>query len=351
MIRKRTRAIRNMILREVVHHSNDIASHIGNIFDISRQSVNKHLKSLVDEGYLVSKGSTRSKVYFLGERRLQEVTLPLKGLREHEVYYRHFNNVVDGLPGNIEEIISYGFTEILNNAIDHSSGEVCRITMKRDSNRLSIVIADDGEGIFKKITRELGLYDEHLALLELSKGKLTTDPANHSGQGIFFTSRSFDHFDIYSFGMNFSHDDSEKLDLLYKFDDDDVIQGTVVMMDIDIESKRVLKDVFDEYSGTEEEEFGFNKTVVPVRLARFGEEQLVSRSQAKRVLSRVENFRFVIMDFEDVDSIGQAFADEIFRVYRLRHPEVLISPSNTSLDVDKMIRKAIRDSEQVIQAF
>jgi len=57
---------------------------------------------------------------------------------------------------------------------------------------------------------------------------------------------------------------------------------------------------------------------VPVKLAQYGNDKLVSRSQAKRLLARVELFKVVMLDFTNVPTIGQAFADEIFRVFRKR---------------------------------
>ena len=56
-------------------------------------------------------------------------------------------------------------------------------------------------GIFKKIQKALDLLDERHAILELAKGKLTTDPKHHTGEGIFFTSRMFDEFTILSGGV------------------------------------------------------------------------------------------------------------------------------------------------------
>jgi hypothetical protein len=44
---------------------------------------------------------------------------------------------------------------------------------------------DHGVGIFEKIMKHFNLADAREALLELSKGKLTSDPRNHSGEGIF----------------------------------------------------------------------------------------------------------------------------------------------------------------------
>jgi hypothetical protein len=48
----------------------------------------------------------------------------------------------------------------------------------------------------------------------------------------------------------------------------------------------------------------------------------------------------VALDFEGVDSIGQAFADEVFRVFRRKHPDVELVVRNASHDLWGMIRRA-----------
>lgn len=83
------------------------------------------------------------------------------------------------------------------------------------------------------------------------------------------------------------------------------------------------------------EDYGFNKAVVPVRMLKHGLEQLISRSQAKRLLARFERFKVVILDFKGVDTIGQAFADEIFRVFSSEHPDVKLVPVNATSEVKK----------------
>ena len=83
-----------------------------------------------------------------------------------------------------------------------------------------------------------------------------------------------------------------------------------------------------------------HKTTVQLSLERSKNEDLITRSQAKRVLSRFDRFREVVLDFNGVTSIGQAFADEIFRVYKQSHPEVVILAINTTAEVDKMISRA-----------
>lgn len=48
------------------------------------------------------------------------------------------------------------------------------------------------------------------AVHELFKGKLTTDIENHSGEGIFFTSRVLDGFAAISDGKIFSHNNHDE---------------------------------------------------------------------------------------------------------------------------------------------
>ncbi len=202
---------------------------------------------------------------------------------------------------------------------------------------------DDGEGIFKRIKRLCSLNDERHAIMELSKGKLTTDPENHTGEGIFFTSRMFDGFEIESKGLNYAHYDKNSFDFLSdsEFEAEEI--GTMVVMVIDIRTNRLIRDVFDEYTedlkdvGTSQ----FNKTVIPVKLAIYGNEKLVSRSQAKRLLTRIEKFKHVIFDFEDISSVGQAFADEIFRVYANKNTEIVLIPFNMNQDVSRMVQRAL----------
>jgi len=102
---------------------------------------------------------------------------------------------------------------------------------------------------------------------------------------------------------------------------------------------RTIESVFNEFSSGPDE-YQFNKTVIPVRLAQYENEKLVSRSQAKRLLVRIEKFQYVIFDFAGVSTIGQAFADEIFRVYAARHPEINLLPVNMEENVKKMITRA-----------
>jgi len=78
-----------------------------------------------------------------------------------------------------------------------------------------------------------------------------------------------------------------------------------------------------------------------MRLAQYGDEQLVSRSQAKRLIARFDSFKKVILDFKGVQEIGQAFADELFRVYANEHPDVELIPDNMTDQVQRMWLRAV----------
>ncbi len=305
------------------------------IFGLSRQAIHGHLAALVNSGCLTATGNTRGRTYTLGPVRSHSGTFSLPGLSESDVYYRDFGFMFKDLPREIENICHYGFTEILNNAIDHSGGQQVTIAVERNLAEISIHITDDGEGIFKHIARIMGLNDARESILELSKGKLTTDPDNHSGQGIFFSSRAFDKFHIASGDLFFSHTEGDHNDWLLHGEKDH--PGTDVFMQIALDSTRTLGAVFEQFTGSEDEDFAFNKTVVPIKLALYEGERLVSRSQGKRILNRVEKFKTVMLDFSGVDLIGQAFADEVFRVFVRQHPEIELIPVHENESIRRMI--------------
>ena len=336
-IRDRGEAIRKFVLENVDSHATDISKVTSEKFGISRQAVNKHLKKLTAEEALTEAGSTKGKKYSLAPLVDSVKSYPLlPGLAEDQVWTKDVQPALGALPDNILNIWHYAFTEMFNNAIDHSGATKISVHLKRTAIYTEILISDDGVGIFKKIQAALGLLDERHALLELSKGKLTTDPSRHSGEGIFFTSRGVDSFDILSGGVFFTHEFGKSDDWLMELDTSSA--GTFVWMKLSNHTSRTMKKIYDIYAAGED--FGFNKTIVPVTLARYGGDQLISRSQAKRVLSRVELFKYVVFDFKGVTTVGQAFADEIFRVFSKQHPDIQLDSIHTNAEVEKMIQRA-----------
>ena len=341
-VRSRGEKIRGFIISNVEKHPTDVAKVTADRFDITRQAVNKHLKRLVEEHALIQHGKTRSCSYELYPlEQWQKNYVVSDALAEDVVWRNDVVTLLGQIPENVLDIWHYGFTEMFNNAIDHSGGSAITVQLKKTATNTELALYDDGIGIFNKIQAELELLDERHAILELAKGKLTTDPDNHTGEGIFFTSRMFDDFEISSGGTYFSHIFGEKEDWI--LERDKFSSGTAVWMKLNNHTSRTAKEIFDEF--TSGDDFGFTKTVVPVRLAQYGEDKLVSRSQAKRLLARIDRFKTVIFDFKGVDTIGIAFADEVFRVFALKHPDIELIPIKTNSAVRRVIHRAQAKSE------
>ena len=336
-VREKGELIRRYILENIEKHDGDIAAIAAEKFSITRQAINKHLLLLREQGTIIKEGSARSPKYKVAPLSVVDFVYDLTlRLEEDIVWSQDIKRAIDPLPANVLNIWHHAFTEMFNNAIDHSHGKSIYVRVNKTAISTEISISDDGVGIFKKIQAEFNLLDERHAIFELAKGKLTTDPRNHSGEGIFFTSRMMDKFSIISGGLIFDHEKDKPNDWLVERAKPE--NGTWVCMELNNHTARTTKKVFDEYSSGDDYEF--NKTVVPVSLAKYGADELVSRSQAKRLLARVELFKIVIFDFKGVDTVGQAFADQIFRVFAKNHVDIELIPINFSKEIKDMIARA-----------
>jgi len=330
--------VRRFIIDQLDAHPADIIRAASERFGCTRQAVHKHLKRLVAEGAILETGKTRNKRYALAPLVEWSNTFSLSArLAEDTIWRVEVAPLLGDLPRNVLEIWHYGFTEMFNNVIDHSEAVSVCVSIRKTAASTSVEIADNGVGIFKKIQAALGLEDARHAVLELAKGKFTTDPARHSGEGIFFTSRMFDHFVIMSGEVSFSHEFDKLEDWILQRPQGS--SGSFVHMELHNHTARTLRKVFNKF--TLDDDYGFTKTVVPVKLMRYGDDNLVSRSQAKRLLSRFDRFKVVVLDFSGISTIGQAFADEVFRVFHIAHPEVEVVPLNESADVKRMISRAV----------
>jgi anti-sigma regulatory factor (Ser/Thr protein kinase) len=335
-VRARGEDVRRYILDQVQKHPTDIAKKTAEHFGVTRQAVSKHLRRLVAEQALVESGETRNRSYRLAllSRWTNKYRIA-PDLAEDVIWRNDVKPVLGRLPDNVMGIWQFGFTEMFNNAIDHSEGARIVIDIEKTAAVTKMMIRDDGVGIFKKIQTGLHLLDERHAILELAKGKLTTDPKRHTGEGVFFTSRIFDRFAVLSGGVHFSHQFGKEEDWIQEIAEPR--KGTAVWLELNNHTARTAKKIFDQFSSGDV--YGFNKTVVPVELARYGDDQLISRSQAKRLLTRIERFKTVMFDFHGVDNIGQAFADEIFRVFAQEHPAIELVPIKASTAVKRMIER------------
>ncbi len=309
-----------------------------NNFKISRQTVSKYLNELVEKNY-ITKNSKGNYVinFYISESKIYKN----KNLEEDIVYDELIKKYEIDKKNNVKHILVYAFTEMLNNAIEHSEGTEISIHYTENYFNIFVIIKDNGIGIFRKIVRDHNLKNENEAIFELKKGKLTSDAENHSGEGIFFTSKVVDYFLISSFNKTFSSGSNE---YFYNIEEnkEKCIKGTEVILILNKNTERTTKEIFDEYTS---DDFVFNKTKITVHLAKdYLGHDFVSRSLAKRILMNVEKFKIIVLDFENIDNIGQGFADEVFRVFKNKNPDITIVPVNMNEEIEFMINRAMKNN-------
>jgi len=314
--------------------------------EISRQSIYRYLYGLEKDGVLTKSRSITdgiAKSEYMIADTLYKLRYPLAGIAEDVIWNRDIRPALQNVPKSTLDICNYAFCEMLNNAIDHSEGTSVNVDLYVNAFRVSFQICDDGVGIFSKISSAMNLAEKRFAVLELAKGKFTTAPESHTGEGIFFSAKATDVFIIHSDDITFStsvFDQSEHERFYLK--EGLTYGGTTISFDVFCRQKRPLAELFDLYTNAPDD-YGFSKTIVPVKLLEHGDDNpsFVSRSQAKRLLARFEKFEHIELDFTGIAEIGQGFADEIFRVFGVQHPDVTIVPVNCSLRVKQMIKHVI----------
>lgn len=263
-----------------------------------------------------------------------ERTLATAGLQEDDVWREVLADLLrDRMSPEARSVAVYAFTEMLNNAIDHSGAETVTTKVWVSRSEFRFEVSDQGRGALPHLKERLDLEDLYDALGELTKGKTTTDPDRHTGEGIFFTSKAVDVFTLESAGLRWTVDNVRNDQAVGT---SEIEQGTRVRWELDPTSKRTMGSIFGEY--TEDREFARTRTVV--RLFGFGV-SFVSRSEAKRLLRGLERFREVIIDFTHVEDVGQGFVDEVLRVWPNQHPDVLVEPVGMSGPVEFMVRRGL----------
>jgi len=318
------------------------ATELAEATGVSRQAASRHLRDLIATGIVVKEGVTKGASFRLAKKteKRQELSvqkkLSLQGLEE-DVVFRDFAvmlNLQRILSKPAFETVNYAFTEILNNAIDHSQSNQCLVRIKVGIHDLHFQVRDYGIGVFNSIFTKFDLRDENSAVGELLKGKVTTMSERHSGEGIFFTSKAADKFVLQSNRISLAFD-TKRSDV--QLGAIRLLKGTDASFTLSLRSQRKLDALFQEYA-PEEFNYSFERTRASVRLF---EKDCVSRSAAKRLVSRLQAFKVVVLDFKGVASLGQAFADEVFRVFMRAHPEVKLELENLPPALIPMVRHVL----------
>ena len=330
--------IKDYLLKQIPNHPNDIVAAAAKKFNVSRTTIHRHLNRLLTDNSIIVTGKTKRAAYYLKGSLNKTLTFKIQNHPdEYDCYIRYFADNFSGFNKNIKDICEYGFTEIFNNAIDHSSGTKVVIKTKWDNNNIIIIIKDDGIGIFKKIKNAFKLTDSRESVLQLTKGKITTDPDKHTGEGIFFTSQAFDKFTLIANKIYFCRDNIINDWYLQSLSSHNV--GTEVKMQINKNSTHELMNLFQKYQNPKT--LAFDRTQIIVELSRLEHERFISRSQAKRILFGLDKFNYIVLDFKGVTTVGQAFVDEVFRVFKNKHPNIEIKYINANQDVEFMIKRGL----------
>jgi biotin operon repressor/anti-sigma regulatory factor (Ser/Thr protein kinase) len=297
---------------------------LSEVLGISRQAVNKHLKPLLQNGSLIKTGVTRGAVYKIatsGKKpsKTFKKSFFLDGLAEDKVFQQISLalNLTRIINPRANEIARYAFTEMLNNAIDHSQSEKCHVEVIVDEFNFQFRIRDYGMGLFFSIYDKYKLPDENSAVGELIKGKTTTMREKHTGEGIFFTSKVADKMFFRSHRVKLYFDNQKKDIFIEEMKN---IRGTEVFFIVKKRTRKKLEDIFSIFA-PQEFDYKFEKTRAMVKLFQ---RQYISRSEARRLHHGLDKFKVIILDFKGVKTIGQGFADELFRVFMQNHPEITL---------------------------
>lgn len=338
--------IRKLILHEMAKRGRLKVSDITEITGYSRKYVHRFFHALQEEGrvalvgkantaHYIPKSNATSETFRKGIKEVHRI-LKNQNLEEDVVLdqIKNQTGIFMDLKPNVRGIVEYAFLEMLNNAIEHSQSQSIDVRMARSDTDLKFNVTDKGVGTFNHIMGKKNLANHLEAIQDLLKGKETTAPEKHSGEGIFFTSRAADWFTIRSSEKEIVFDNLRD-DLFIK--DIRHLEGTKVSFLVRLTSDKILPAIFREYT---DEAFDFGRTEVHVRLYQEGVEYL-SRSQARRILASLDRFKTITLDFRDVQTVGQAFADEIFRVWKTGHPKTRIMPINASENVAFMIKRVL----------
>ena len=329
--------VKNYLLRLIKSKRKDYVTAAMEAFGISKSSAYNYMKQLEAENLIQRNGreySLKTDRYYYSFKN--------DGTLGEDLVYNEFIAKHINFKKNVNSIWNYAFTEMMNNAIEHSEAENISVAIFQTCLDTQILIVDDGVGIFRHIQEFMKeIKNENISLREcvslLFAGKFTTAKQYHTGEGIFFTSHIMDEFVIYSDDNFFTRNNFTSMQLedanLHSIMD--MEQGTVVKMTLSNDTKKVLAEIFNTFAPVDE---GFVKTSIPVS-HMFGGANPISRSEARRLLGSIAPFNDIVLDFAGVEEIGQGFAHELFVLGKQRYPHITLKTVNTCKLVEDMIKR------------
>jgi anti-sigma regulatory factor (Ser/Thr protein kinase) len=299
---------------------------------VSRQTAHAVLTRLVGDGDVVAVGAGRGAHYVLTGFR--SYRWDVRDLEEYHVWNELVSDsALAEAADPALSVLQYAVSEMVNNVIDHSGSDEVRVGVSMGENDVTVSIEDTGVGALEKI-RAVKQLDSHFdALGQMSKGKVTTDPERHTGEGIFFTSKAVDCFTLSANGIEWTVDNLVG-DVAVGVSGGE--PGTTITLTHDLAGTRTLDSVFGEHTTG----LAFDRSQVIVKLFQHGD-TFVSRSEARRVAVGLDQFTTVVVDFSGVRRVGQGFVDELFRVWASAHEATSLEPVNMNSAVEFMVRRGL----------
>jgi len=327
--------IKKFILDNLTLHQRDIIHTAIRRFGISRQAILKHMHTLIAEKQVLAYGKTRDRYYELRPLVNFSKTIDIDtDFSPEAILKKQMLSHISFLPKNIHEICEFSIAAILNNIADHADATNLYYKLYLTHKNVHIILSDNGKGLFGHIQSSLKLKNTQIAVLELAKGHVTTDPDHHSGDELNTVIHLFDKVTIDASGKSLTYI-NETQDWL--IDHSTQQQGTRIQLQIKPSSRRTCREIFQKLFNGEQESVS-----IPINLLKVpGDELVNSREQAQSILRNISDFKTIEFDFNNIDLIGPAFADELVRKTKSKNQVADIKWINCSDTVDVLMSRAL----------
>ena len=146
--------IKQLILKELAKKGKIKVADVVKLTGFSRVYIHRHFRELRNDGKIALVGRSNQAHYILHNSEILDTKKPVrvhrmlrnKGLTEDTVLdqIKSESMIFSGLPSNIDSITAYAFTEMLNNAIEHSQTDLVDIVFERTGERVWFDISDKG---------------------------------------------------------------------------------------------------------------------------------------------------------------------------------------------------------------
>ena len=156
------------ITEAALHHPDSLRQALSERLGVGSAVARALLRELVAAQWLKAEVSPRRVRFSPGLLRQVVRRYPIAGLHEDRPWSRDFLPCLT-LPDAVARMAQHAFTELLNNAIEHSGGGSVTVSMRQTPLQLQLLVSDDGRGIFDAIGETYQIDDPAQAMLELAQ--------------------------------------------------------------------------------------------------------------------------------------------------------------------------------------